>query len=162
MNVLKNCSNVRQLYHTIINYKQYCYITLLLIVSGHLNAAEKLAGPANVIGVSEYLKVLLGLVFVIGLFFASTYLYKRYGHGTMPGRGQLRIVDGLHLGNRERLVLVELKSKQILLSVTPGQVRKLDVVDLPESAAGSFDEALEQANSASSVNQTHEANMSNA
>ncbi|NOG58946.1 MAG: flagellar biosynthetic protein FliO [Proteobacteria bacterium] len=77
---------------------------------------------------SDYFKVLFGLVFVIALFLISTFLFKRYGNASMTGRGQIRLVDGLHLGNRERLVLIEIKDKQILLSITPGQINKIDTI----------------------------------
>jgi flagellar protein FliO/FliZ len=108
-------------------------VGLLCLVCINSQAAEQISNSASVIGATDYFKVLLGLVFVIALFLVSSYLFKRYGNGPMTGRGQLRLVDGLHLGNRERLVLVELNNKQILLSITPGQISKLDTVDITPS-----------------------------
>lgn len=134
----------------------------LLLVSVDISAADKLITPGNAIGVSEYLKVLLGLLFVIGLFFMSTYLYKRFGHGAMTGRGQMRVVDGLHLGNRERLVLVDLNNKQILLAITPGQIRKLDTIDSPVDKEDVFADAMNQASLSSQANQTDDMEVNNA
>jgi flagellar protein FliO/FliZ len=109
--------------------KRIFLMALLLFVFSHSNAAEHIA-TASSINMSDYFKVLFGLVFVIGLFLLTAFLFKRYGNGTMAGRGQIRLIDGLHLGNKERLVLVELKDKQILLSITPGQINKLDTVNI--------------------------------
>ncbi len=159
MNVLKNYSNVYGLYSTLIKYKQCLFITITSCLSESIYAADTLLTPENAIGVSEYLKVLLGLIFVIGLFFTTAYLYKRFGHGPMAGRGHMRIVDGLHLGNRERLVLVDLNSKQILLAITPGQIRKLDTIDAPLEKEGSFPAVLEQANT---TNKTRDMDINNA
>jgi flagellar protein FliO/FliZ len=110
--------------------KYTLYIGLLLLFCSNINAAEHLATSSEAINLSDYLKVILGLAFVVGLFLVSAFLFKRYGNTSMAGRGQIRLVDGLHLGNRERLVLVELKDKQILLSVTAGKISKLDTINI--------------------------------
>jgi flagellar protein FliO/FliZ len=116
-----------------IPVKKLFLIILLCIVCINVGAAELDSVPLSAIGLSDYFKVILGLAFVIALFLASTFLFKRYGSGPMANRGQMRLVDVLHLSNRERLVLVELKDKQILLSVTSGQINKLDTTDIPHS-----------------------------
>lgn len=115
------------------SFKHVVLTGLLIIVSINIHATEHVSGSASAINMADYFKVLLGLIFVIALFLGSTFLFKRYGNTSMTGRGQIRLVDGLHLGNRERLVLVELNDKQILLSITPGQVNKLDTIDKPLS-----------------------------
>jgi len=113
--------------------KKTICILLFSLICLNVNAAEPIAASSSVIGASDYLKVVLGLAFVIALFLVSTFLFKRYGSGPMTGRGQMRLIDVLHLSNRERLVLVELKNKQILLSVASGQINKLDETDIPST-----------------------------
>lgn len=114
--------------------KRIVLISLFFLMCSSVNAAEHVTTSPAAINMSDYFKVLLGLIFVIALFLCSTFLYKRFGNASLTGRGQLRLVDGLHLGNRERLVLVELKDKQILLSITPGQINKLDTINLTSIA----------------------------
>jgi len=116
---------------------------LLLVISVNVCAVDQLPTPSSAVEASDYFKVLLGLIFVIALFLASSFLFKRFGHDSMRGHGQLRIVDGLHLGSRERLMLVELKGKQILLAITPGQINKLDAIDVLSSGKVSADPGLE-------------------
>ncbi len=99
---------------------------------------------------TAYLKVILGLAFVLGLFLLSTFLFKRFGNGPMLARGELKVIDGLHISNKERLVLVELKGRQILLAITPGQITKLDTLynDIDSSAVSSADYDVLQARAA--------------
>ena len=135
MNVLKNYSD------TLITRNEFKCIGILLLfilffaVALNANAAESLANTSSGIDSASYFKVLFGLVFVIALFLISTFLFKRFGNGPMLGRGQLRVVDGLHLGNRERLMLVEIKGKQILLAITPGKISKLDILEANDEAS---------------------------
>ena len=157
MSVLKNCSNLCLSDSFFRSKKSHVLIILTTFLCTHVSAAEQFTDPANVIQVSDYIKVLFGLFFVVGLFIASTFLYKRFGNGPMLGRGQLRVVDGLHLGNRERLMLVELRDKQILLAVTPGQIRKLDSV-----ATLSTEEKPDVVSSEESINQLQIAEGNNA
>ena len=121
----------------LILIKHSSLIALLFLFCSNISAAEQITASSAAINMSDYFKVLFGLIFVIGLFLASTFLFKRYGNSSMAGRGQIRLIDGLHLGNRERLVLVELKDKQILLSITPGQINKLDTVEVSTSVDSS-------------------------
>jgi flagellar protein FliO/FliZ len=131
--VLKNYSEHYSVYSLSSTGKQYFFIIFLLFICFNVNATEHIVNSSAAIEISDYLKVLLGLLFVIALFLLSTFLFKRFGNTGMTGRGQLRLIDGLHLGSRERLVLVELEDKQILLSITPGQVNKLHTMDIPST-----------------------------
>ena len=133
MNVLKNYSDSCLDKSSFSLAKHAFFISALFFVYINVGAAEQVTTSPSVINTSDYFKVLLGLIFVIALFLVSTFLFKRFGNGPMTGRGQIRFVDGLHLGNRERLVLVEIKDKQILLSITPGQINKLDTIDVDSS-----------------------------
>ena len=117
--------------------KHVLLTSFIFLVCVHVNAADHVGESASAINMVDYFKVLFGLVFVIALFLGSTFLFKRYGNASMTGRGQMRLVDGLHLGNKERLVLVELNDKQILLSITPGQINKLDTIDKPATVENS-------------------------
>jgi flagellar protein FliO/FliZ len=72
--------------------------------------------------------MLLGLVVVLGLMAGAVWLLRRYSP-LQRGDGALKIVGGLALGTRERLVLVETEGVRLLLGVMPGQVKKLHVFE---------------------------------
>ncbi len=135
------------------SYTQYALTALMAVMilfSGHVMAAEPLTGSAGAVSMTAYVKVILGLAFVLGLFLLSTFLFKRFGNGPMLAKGELKVIDGLHISNKERLVLVELKGRQILLAITPGQITKLDTLynDIDTSVSASPDYELVQARAA--------------
>jgi flagellar protein FliO/FliZ len=83
-----------------------------------------------------------GLLLILLLIFGAAWLFKRYGNLPMGGKGYVKILGGASVGARERVVVVEVESKRLLLGVAPGQVRTL--YELP-SSGGDFQQALEQA-----------------
>lgn len=133
MNALKNYSDSCLGYRCYYLGKSIILTVSLLLICINVGAAEKIVSAPPAINIADYFKVMLGLAFVIALFLACTFLFKRFGNGHVAGRGQMRVIDGLHLGNRERLVLIEIKDKQLLLSITPGQINKLDTIDINPS-----------------------------
>jgi flagellar protein FliO/FliZ len=76
--------------------------------------------------------MLLGLVVVLGLIAAAVWLLRRYTP-LQRGDGTLKIVGGLALGTRERLVLVETGGVRLLLGVMPGKVERLHVFDATDT-----------------------------
>jgi flagellar protein FliO/FliZ len=53
------------------------------------------------------------------------------GQSRWHGSGDLRVVAGLAVGPRERVVLMQVGAQQVLLGVTPGSVRMLLILDEP-------------------------------
>lgn len=76
-------------------------------------------------------EVTLGLLTVLGLIFAVAWIVKRYGSFNSTAGGNLKVVGGLSLGQKERVMLVQVGEKQILLGVAPGRVETLHVLDEP-------------------------------
>lgn len=87
--------------------------------------------PVKVNGVSSLLSVFVGLLFILGLILALAWFVKRIGQGGMTANNHLRIVASLPLGTRERLALVDVGGKQILLGLTPQNINTLYVFDEP-------------------------------
>jgi flagellar protein FliO/FliZ len=73
----------------------------------------------------------LGMLLVLGLILAMAWLLKRTGRFQMGAGGSLRILGGLSMGARERVVLIQAGDKQLLLGVAPGRVQTLHVLDQP-------------------------------
>lgn len=69
--------------------------------------------------------MLVGLVVVVGLIFASLWLIKKLSAPRGAAAGVLRIVGGTAVGPRERVVLVELGDTWLVLGVAPGRVSML-------------------------------------
>jgi len=77
------------------------------------------------------MQLLAGLGVVIAAILLVAWLVRRLGAGSV-NNGKLRVVAGLALGQRERVVLIQVGDEhQVLLGVTPGQIRKLTEFDSP-------------------------------
>lgn len=92
---------------------------------------------------TQLLSVLLSLVLILVLILALGWFLRRFSQGGIFASKGMKVVASLPLGARERLVLVELGGQQILLGVTPQQVRTLHFFETPilegDERAGSAD-----------------------
>ncbi|CAM3995621.1 MULTISPECIES: flagellar biosynthetic protein FliO [Shewanella] len=91
-----------------------------------------------------------GLLVVIALIFLLAYLVKRLK--LVPtSHGVLKTLAVTPLGQREKMVLVEVDGQQYLLGVTPQQVSLIDKLDTPITIEqDSFASRLRQAKSSQS------------
>ncbi|WOJ93311.1 flagellar biosynthetic protein FliO [Congregibacter variabilis] len=81
---------------------------------------------------ASYLFQVLGsLVLVFVCLFAVVYFLKRF-NGTGVGSGSaLRVLGSANVGQREKVVLMEVGGEQLLIGVAPGSVRKIHVLAEP-------------------------------
>lgn len=86
------------------------------------------------------LQMLFGLALIIALLFAGAYLLRKLNGGRSFGHsGPLRVVGGLMLSARERIVLVEVGESWIVVGVVPGQIKTLHTLprgELPAESGG--------------------------
>lgn len=116
--------------------------TGMCTLSTTLTAADSPLPQATGPSAVYFVKLGLALLLVLGLFMAFAWLMRRFNGFQPSAKGGLRVITGLSLGARERLVVVKAGKQQILLGVTPGQIRKLHVLedDLEaEMATSDFD-----------------------
>jgi len=74
---------------------------------------------------------LLALLLVLGLILGLAWLLRRMpGSGFRPADG-LKVVASLHLGPKERAVVVEVGGQQLLLGVTPAGITRLHELPQP-------------------------------
>lgn len=85
------------------------------------NAKPALKAP----GYADALNWSLSLVLVLAIFLLCIWLIRKTGQFSLPGRQQLNIVTALSLGMREKVVLIKVGDKQLLLGVTPNRIDKL-------------------------------------
>jgi len=94
---------------------------------------------------ASVLQMAFGLVVVLALLLGALWLLKRINQPRGPAAGLMRVVAGVAVGQRERVVILELGSSWLVLGVAPGQVTTLAEIprqDLPAGAqppaAGEF------------------------
>ena len=90
------------------------------------------------------LKLVLGLIAVISLFSALAWLIRRFGMGgfSRSSSGELRILETLSLGSRERLVIVQAGKNKLLLGITAGKINKLHTLELNQENRTNFEDHL--------------------
>jgi flagellar protein FliO/FliZ len=96
-------------------------------------AATSLQTPSTPAGM---LQVGLGLVIVLGLILGAGWLLRRINPTARSG-SLIKVISAASVGQKERVVLVELNGSWLLLGVAPGQVNLLQ--SLPK-APQSIDE----------------------
>ena len=95
--------------------------------------AESAQAPTPVVGTSGHLlNMTVGLLLITALIFGLAWLLRRFGQGGLFSQQKsIKIVAALALGTRERLVVVDVGAKQILLGVTAREINTLHVFDEP-------------------------------
>lgn len=100
--------------------------------------AAQSAIPAPIVSpvsLGGMLQVLLGLGLVLAAVAGSAWLLKRFSPGQIGAGGAIKVVGGVALGPKERLVLVEIGETWLVLGVAPGQVNTLHTLVKPEGGA---------------------------
>lgn len=94
----------------------------------------------------------LGLIAVLMLIVGLSWVVRRMGGVTGSASGSLRVLGGLSLGTRERVILVQVGDTQLLVGVAPGRVQTLHVLEHPidpqdqsKSTKGNFAASLSAA-----------------
>ncbi|MDR2112076.1 MAG: flagellar biosynthetic protein FliO [Candidatus Accumulibacter sp.] len=83
------------------------------------------------------LQMLLGLVLIVGVLILGAYLLRRLNGGRAFGHtGPMRIVGGLMLSQRERIVLLEVGETWIVVGIVPGQIKTLHTLPRGELPPG--------------------------
>lgn len=105
------------------------YFPASFVATAHAQGAASQAAAVPSLGGAGIVQTGLGLVLVLALLFGLAWLAKRFGLQRPLGGGNVRIVGSAAVGQRERVVVVEVAGDWVVLGVAPGQVRSLHVID---------------------------------
>lgn len=83
------------------------------------------------VGLGNYLQMFFGLFIVVGLIVGMAWFMRRMGNMSGMAEGNLKVLGGVSVGQRERIVLVQAGDTQLLVGVAPGEIRTLHVMDEP-------------------------------
>ena len=73
----------------------------------------------------------LGLLVVLAVIGGAAWMFKRFGSFQTGVQGKLKVVGGISLSSRERIVLLQVGGQQLVVGVAPGQIQTLHVLDEP-------------------------------
>ena len=88
-------------------------------------AGEGLSDP-NVAG--SLIQTTLGLLVVLAVIGGAAWAFKRFGNFQTGVQGKLKVIGGISLGSRERVVLLQVGSEQLVVGVAPGSIQTLHVL----------------------------------
>jgi flagellar protein FliO/FliZ len=71
----------------------------------------------------------IGLLIVLSVFFLCVWGVRKLSGLTVSGAEKMRVVGGLSLGMREKVILLQVGKKQLILGVTPGRIETLHVLE---------------------------------
>lgn len=103
-----------------------------LFAAGGAAAAPETPPPAFDVG--SLVNLGIKLLVVIAVILALAWLARQVPT-LRRSSGPITILGGLNIGNRERIVLVEVHGERVLLGVTPGSVTTLHVLERSLPAA---------------------------
>lgn len=107
------------------------------------------SAPAEASVLGSLLQVTLALGLVLGMIVFAAWLMRRFSLMPRATGGMMRVVSGVMIGQRERVVIVEVRDQWLVLGVTPQTVNLLstmpkldDHASQTESSVPSFAERL--------------------
>lgn len=101
------------------------------------------AGNGAPVGIGQAVQVIVGLALVLGMIVAAAWGARRLQIIRPQGKGHIRIVEGLAVGTRDKLLLIEVDGQRVLLGMSPGRIATL--CTLPAEGGPRFEDALRAA-----------------
>lgn len=88
------------------------------------------ADPANpTVSAGTYFQTGLALAFIVSLLIGAAWLARKISGGKKFGRSDMKIIGGVALGPRERIVLLEIGNQWLVIGIVPGQIRTLHTME---------------------------------
>ena len=104
-------------------------MTSLAFMPGVANAAE----AASISAAGSAVQVIFGLIMVLGVMMLIAWLFKRYAPGIGQDNSVARIVGGVSVGNRERVLVIEVADRWLVVGVSPSQVTSIANLEAGEA-----------------------------
>lgn len=100
----------------------------LWLVAASASAQASQAVQAAPASAGSLLQVLLGLALVLVLMAGAAWLLKRMGVSGGGAGNVAKVIGGVSVGNRERVVVIEVADQWIVVGVAPGRVNALSTM----------------------------------
>lgn len=81
--------------------------------------------PPSAVSAGSVFQVILSLLLVLGAVVAVAWILKRINLPQQGAANALKVISGVAVGQRERIVLVEVNDTWLVVGVAPGQVNAL-------------------------------------
>ncbi|OGS99686.1 MAG: flagellar biosynthetic protein FliO [Gallionellales bacterium RIFCSPLOWO2_12_FULL_59_22] len=88
--------------------------------------------PPPAVSTDGIVQILFSLLLVLAAIVLVAWLIKRINVAQQNSRHLLKVLGGVSIGQRERIVLVEIKDTWLVVGVGPGQIRTLHTLSRAE------------------------------
>lgn len=92
-------------------------------------------------GSAYMMQLTVGLIIVLLGVVALAWIMKRMSGIQRSASGNIRVLEGLAIGPRERIVLIQAGDEQLLVGIAPGNIQKLHVMEQPVEVSSTADSA---------------------
>ena len=97
-----------------------------LLCCDFARAANATALPASPVSTTGgFIQIVLALGFVIALMLAAAWAFRKIGPVGAGNRIPMKVVAGVQVGNRERVMVVEVGDQWLIVGVTPNNISHL-------------------------------------
>ncbi len=103
---------------------------LLNLLNSFISPAVAAENISNEISASVYLQAFLSLIFILGILFFATWILRKVSGGQGFGNQKIKVIGGVALSPREKIVLLQIADECLVVGVVPGQIRTLHQVAL--------------------------------
>lgn len=118
-----------------MKFTSFVIVLLLQTISSSLFAVEQTTKTIKPIvdplSGTNVVQMMVGLAVVLILVFAIAWLLRRVGGVSLSGNSALKVVAGMSMGARERVVLLQVGEEQLLVGVSPGRIQTLHILKTP-------------------------------
>lgn len=128
-----------------------CHQALVAGIGAAFCAAAGAAEPLAVdpVGGWQLVKVSASLLVVVAAIVATAAGLKRLKSFQAAHGSHMKIIDGISVSTRDRIVLLEVDEQRLLVGISPGRIERLHVFERPRAAA--FNELVRQAGAETTV-----------
>ena len=107
-----------------------CWLLLLWFPGGEAIAGTDIPKQtARTVASGDVAAWSIGLLIVLSVFFLCVWGVRKLSGLTVSRAEKIRVVGGLSLGLREKVILLQVGRKQLVLGVTPGRIETLHVLE---------------------------------
>lgn len=115
---------------------QYASAIILLAASTLAVAVDAVrpayTPPPPAVSSGSIVQIIISLLLVLAAIVLVAFVLRRMNMGNQGAGNQLKVLSGIAIGQRERIVLVEIKDTWLVVGVGPGQIRTLHAMPKPE------------------------------
>lgn len=94
----------------------------------------------------DSMTTVLVLLCVIALILGIAHWIKRMNLSPLSGKAGVKLISQLALGQKERIMVIEVNGEQMVIGITAHNINLLKVLDTPIAPAGSVSQGAEETN----------------